>query len=279
MKRTFPHSPIILFTLPFSLHPSNHRFPITLSPGYHSVMNPEEPLLLVYVDAYHLGDPLFLASFARDVQAHIGPMILMHGIGEEAERALEAHGLLSDEDRNGRVAQQLIERAMRELNRRIVHEMNEAGVPAVGVIGADRGLIRGADGGEVRVGRIDWLVDLVALGGIPVIGGLAREAEIDCVEADLAEIVIALEAAFRRAADLDPAIVAFTNDGKAGLFQGVMQIPSVVPNQMTSFPSIPDSEKLREVAASVRVRLTTPRALRGRGLPNGTDLGVVRPQV
>ncbi|MCH7640070.1 MAG: hypothetical protein IH855_11505 [Bacteroidetes bacterium] len=45
-------------------------------------MSPEHPFLLVYLDAYHLGDPLFLRGFARDVEAHVGPLILVHGSGK-----------------------------------------------------------------------------------------------------------------------------------------------------------------------------------------------------
>ncbi len=238
-------------------------------------MSPIHPVLIVFLDAYHLDDPFFLSSFARDVQAHVGPIVFVHGGGEGVERTLEARGLLDDDARKGPAAQQLVERAIRELNRRIVHEMNDAGVPAVGILGSDRGLLRMGDGGEVEVGRIDWLVDLVMRNAIPVVGSLAPGKDGDCVEADLASALLALEAAFRASGQAEPAIVAFTNNRKAGLFDGPTLLATVEVDDLNSLSAVGDLEVLRKVGASVGVRLTTPRSLREAGLPNGTDLGGV----
>ena len=151
--------------------------------------------LLVFLDRYHLGDPLFLSSFARDVKAHVGPLILVHGSGEEAERVLEARGFLTKEERSGPVARQLVERAIRDLNRRIVHELNDAAVPAVGVFGVDRALLQRSGRGDIEAGKVDWLVALARQGGIPVLGGLVRMSANEFTEADPAQVLVALSQA------------------------------------------------------------------------------------
>ena len=260
------------YHLPVSIHLSPFIIPFSLSSGYHPTMSPEHPFLLVYLDAYHLGDPLFLRGFARDVEAHVGPLILVHGSGEEAERALEARGFLTEEEKNGPAAQQLVERAIRDLNRRIVHELNDAGVPAVGVFGVDRGLLRRSGRGDVEAGKVDWLVALVRQGGIPVVGGLVRSSANEFTEADPAQVLVALAQAVEAAAGVDATVVAFTTNRKAGLFDGAKHIPTLSVNDLSSFPSVTEVEVLQRVAASVRVRLTTPHALAGEAPPDGTVL-------
>ena len=260
------------FPSPFRLHLTPFIFPFALSSGYHSSMNIEAPILLVYLDAYHLGDPLFLRGFAGDVKAHVGPLILVHGSGEEAERALEARGLLTEEEKNGPAAQQLIERAIRDLNRRIVHELNDAGVPAVGVFGVDRGLLRRSGRRDVEAGTVDWLVALARQGGIPVVGGLVGTSADEFTEADPAQVLVALALAVEAATGVVATVVAFTTNRKAGLFDGAKHLPTLSVNDLSSFPSVTEVEVLRRVAASVRVRLTTPHALAGESPPGGTVL-------
>ena len=138
--------------------------------------------MVLLLDAYHLGDPLFLPGFARDVAARVSgtPLVLVHGGGEAAERALEAEGLSAA--RTGGVlavqhprAAEIVERAARELNREIVHALNEAGVPAVRFTGADRGLLRpGPSGVEAQAG---WLKALADQGAVPVVAALVRRDE------------------------------------------------------------------------------------------------------
>lgn len=128
---------------------------------------------VLYLDRYHIGDPLFLNGFARDVLAFPEPLVIVHGSGEAAERALEARGQFpewkdgvlqveTDADRA------LVERAGRDLNRQIVHTLNDAGVAAVRLDAGSRGLINATKAG-LAVKKIDWLTTLVAQGAVPVI--------------------------------------------------------------------------------------------------------------
>ena len=135
-------------------------------------------MLFVYLDPYHLGDPLFLTQLARDLAYRGGGALLMHGSGEAGERALEATGaVVRESDGVWEVSTPeeaaVVERAARELNRQIVHELNEAGVPAIRVMGADRGLLK-KEGGAVRAGSAGWVADLVAKGGVAVLASLVR---------------------------------------------------------------------------------------------------------
>lgn len=235
-------------------------------------MDSSAPLLLVYLSSYHLGDPLFLRGFVRDVQAHVGPLILMHGSGEEGERALEARGLLTSQQRGSVVAKQLVERAMRDLNRRIVHELNEGGVPAVGLFGVDRGLLRQGEGGLVEAGKAAWLAELAMQRAIPVVGGLIAGSGDDLTEADVGQILAVLSVALSNSAHVEVHIVAFTSNRKSGLFDGEERIATVRVGDTGLRSVVADLDVLSRTASTVRIRLTTPQALRGEGLPNGTDL-------
>ncbi|OZC02986.1 hypothetical protein [Rubricoccus marinus] len=156
-------------------------------------------MFVLYLDAYYLGDPLFLTGLARDLKARHDAggdgIVVVHGLGEAAERALEASGATVAR-RDGALelatpeAEALAERAGRDLNRQIVHELSEAGVHAVRVSGVDRGLAR-ADG---SVGRVSWLADLCRQRAVPVVltiasgdGNGVREVDPGPFSAALAE--------------------------------------------------------------------------------------------
>ena len=134
-------------------------------------------MLLVYLDPFHLGDPLFLSRFARNVRAYDGPVVLLHGSGEEGERVLEMQGLVP-ERRGGVLMVQsaeelaLVERAVRDLNRRIVHALNEEGVAAVRVMGNDRRLLRLQDG-QLETGSVGWVAKLAHQHAVPVVAAWA----------------------------------------------------------------------------------------------------------
>ena len=152
---------------------------------------------VLYLDRYHLGDPLFLNGFARDVLAFPEPLVIVHGSGEAAERALEAQGRIA-EWKDGVLAVEtdadraLVERAGRDLNRQIVHTLNDAGVAAVRLDAGSRGLLKATEKG-VEAKKIDWLRTLVAQGAVPVIlavldaeGGPAREMNGGAVAGEIA---------------------------------------------------------------------------------------------
>lgn len=147
-------------------------------------------MLVVYLDPYFLGDPLFVPGLAQDLAAREGGLVLVHGSGERGERALESlgqvptasRGVWQTEDAEGR---EVVERSIRDLNREIAHELNEAGVSAIRVMGADRGLLKSDDGALVT-GRTGWLGDLARQGVVAVVAALV-EGDGGHVEADAAE--------------------------------------------------------------------------------------------
>jgi acetylglutamate kinase len=137
---------------------------------------------VLYLDRYHLGDPLFLNGLARALATALAPTILVHGAAEDGERALEARGrfprwegdVLEVADAEEAA---IVERTARDLNRRIAHALNEAGVAAVRADGASRGLLAMDPEGEVRAGATAWLADLLRQGIVPVVAALVPEGE------------------------------------------------------------------------------------------------------
>lgn len=109
-------------------------------------MNSEPPL--VCVDHAALSDLMFWEQMARALQQGGGscpaPVILL-GSSEQAEAAVG--GVLSDGVRSGEEisvpvdAHAAFERAIREQNKGAVASLTDAGVSAVGLVGADRGLL------------------------------------------------------------------------------------------------------------------------------------------
>ncbi len=138
---------------------------------------------VVYLDEYHLGDPLFIPGLARDLASRAAGIVLVHGSGERGERALESLGLIPRSDAGvwrteGDDQRQAVERAMRDLNREMIHEFNEQGVAAVGAMVGDRGLIRQSAGGLV-VGKSAWVSDLARQGVTVLLGAMVQGAEVD----------------------------------------------------------------------------------------------------
>jgi hypothetical protein len=216
-------------------------------------------VLLVYLDPYHLGDPLFLQRFGPAVKGHEGPLVLVHGSGEAAERALEAQGRTVERvDGVLRVEEAdrpLVERAARDLNRRIVDAL---GVSAVRVVGSDRGLLRRTPGGGVAVGRADWLRALLRQRVVPVVATLAVGEGGGAVEAPPGVALVALARALGDEEEASVLVVLTSKTGSTG-------------------PEAPNEDAGREVARmagdeGVRVRLAQLQALRGKGLPEGVDL-------
>ena len=179
---------------------------------------------VLYLDAYHLGDPLFLTGFARDVQALSGSCLLVHGAGEAAERALEARGrfpsfeggVLAVETAEDR---RVVARAARELNRQIVHTLNDAGVAAVGLEAAGRGLIRRSERGFFDP-NVTWLHDLVTQGVVPVVVALIDGPSGEAEEVNGGAVSGALARSLTTAGT--PAAATFlTKSGQNGLFSQV----------------------------------------------------------
>lgn len=227
---------------------------------------------VLYLDRYHLGDPLFLNGLARDVLAFPGPLVLVHGAGEAAERALEAQGrfpewrggVLAAESESDRA---LVERAARDLNRRIVHTLNEAGVAAVRLDAGSRGLLRATETGlEVKKADedtldVEWFVVLVAQGVVPVVAallgdaeGAAREVNGGAVAGHLAE-ALAVEGGTSSVLML----------AKSGLNAPEMQVRALGAASLDVIPAdaIPEPEAVRAaLGVGAEVRFVERTALR-----------------
>lgn len=230
-------------------------------------------MFVVLLDSYHLGDPLFIPQLARDVAARKAGAVFVHGSGEAGERVLESRGLVpasvggvwavsTPEEAAD------VERATRDLNRRIVHEMNEAGTPAVRVMAADRGLVREV-GGAVRAGRTAWLATLVAQGGVAVVAALvaaAEEAGSALVEADVAAVAAALAEA------LGADGVALVGTGRVAALADATEPVSLADADAAG--ALADAALAARVVAlsTVPVRLVSASSLRSQSRPAGPIL-------
>lgn len=178
---------------------------------------------VLYLDRYHLGDPLFLTGFARDVLHLDAPCVLVHGAGEAAERALEAQGRFPEFE-DGVLAVEteadraLVARAARDLNRQIVHTLNDAGVAAVRLEASGRGLIRATDDG-VEAGKTDWLRKIIGQGAVPVIAALVGEVGGAVREVGGGAVAGSLARAFA-ASGVEARAVFLTKSGQNGLMEG-----------------------------------------------------------
>ena len=235
-------------------------------------------MLLVLLDAFHLGDPLFVPQLARDVAARKEGLVFVHGSGEAGERALEARGVFP-EARGGvwptadAAEAAEVERAARDLNRRIVHEMNEAGAPAVRVMASDRGLVaRGADG-ALRPGKTDWLSTLVGQGGVAVVAAFVAGDAGPLAEVDAAATAAVLAGAL--GADAVALLVSGRTAGIGGP-DGVRDTVQLA--EALAGGTLPDAGLAERLvghlvgATSMPVVATLAARLRGRGTPPGTRI-------
>ena len=224
---------------------------------------------LVLLDDVHLDDPLFLNGFGRLLAGTPRPLVLVHGDGGVADRALEAGGVFDaapgDLDRARATA-------ARALNRRLAARLTDAGVPTVGVLGADRGLLRLASAGTVEAGDTRWLVDVVARGAVAVVAALARTAEGGGAAVPAASAVLTLARAWPEPA---PA-VAFTRTPRAGL--GDPPAEALGPADLARWASdLADPAGARALAdAPGGLLVTTPPGLLAPGGPRGTWVGRAR---
>lgn len=178
---------------------------------------------LLYLDRFHLGDPLFLQALGRAL-ARRGDMnlrpILVHGQGEFVQRRLESEGIFLRMHRGVYAAttaeeERLIDTSTRDLNRWLTGLLTEAVVPAVGFMGADRDLLR-REGEAIRVGRVEWVAQLLGQEVVPVIASTARGDDGSTVAVDPVEALAALLGYFGEAAE----VVSFTTNNLGGVMQG-----------------------------------------------------------
>lgn len=234
--------------------------------------------LLIFLDDYHLGDPLFVEGLAQRMgrSPALPRCLLVHGGGEEAVRALEGEGLFPEMEEGGVPAVEggagaaVVERAVRQLNRTIVGTLTDAGVPAVGVHGADRGLLRAGADGRIEAGRAGWLHALVAQRAVPVVSALVEHAAGPWRLAPPAQVVRALAAS---GAEHGLAVVLLARSGTPG---GAGTAALTLHEALAA--GTPEAGVARAaLEGGLEVWLSSPAGLFGGGSRQGTRLLPLEP--
>jgi len=235
---------------------------------------PYEHAFVLYLDDHHAADALFVQSLARSLaRVSRARFLLVHGSGEHGRQVLEGQGIFRD--RVGGILpvetqeeHALVERSLRQLNRKITSILNEAVVSTVGIIGSDRGLLV-VDGANLIVKRIDWLASLVEKGVVPVIASYASEANSGRVgEVALHRTVAALVSEWSSSATA----VTFTKTNLPGVMRGGKPEPEVALDAVDErwVSELPALGEL--VSQNIRVLLTNSTRLSDPDGPSGTLL-------
>lgn len=195
---------------------------------------------LLFLDDYHVGDPLFLADLGRRLLT-LGPAgrtLIVHRAGEGVERELEGS---DPADRK-----EIIERAIRHVNQGITRRLIEEGVPAVSVQGSDRSLFRHGD--ELSIGKADWLIQIIETGAVAVISPLATsDSGVD--EADPVECAVQVARLVSVRGKVHCAV--FCSNRKAGLFKDKIRLETVEVSDLDEYTKTIDhgaAARLAQVA-------------------------------
>lgn len=235
-----------------------------------------DPIYLLYLDRYHLDDPLFLSSMAqrmKRVKRRLPPLLFLHNSGEQTERLLEAEGYFSKREEGLLHLQTskelaLLERAMRDVNRRIVGTLTDEGVHTVGFHGLDRGLLRiGADG-QVSAGRVDWLLDLMLKRVVLVLSTLVQDPQTRQVRE---ESVQSATLAMAPALDGERIVVVFfTRNDRPGIWEDGA-VKKTYPLNALSASILSEPKAIRAmVTGGFSVLVTSPKGLLEGEKPHGT---------
>jgi acetylglutamate kinase len=212
------------------------------------------PLYILYLDAHHLGDDIFLNDLAqRFNQSTTGepPSLILHGSGEKVERTLESQGYFP-ERKNGVLDVQepeqvrLVERAVRETNQKLVATLTDEVVPTVGIQGVDRGLLQLDEEGAVTVSRLGWVEALLQQRVLPVVSALVKHpGEGRVREVYAAEAAVALAEAFER---FETTVVFFTTSGQSGIadVEGIQD--EIALDAIADDGPVPDVAAARDIA-------------------------------
>mgnify|MGYP006426631127 CR=1 FL=1 len=236
-------------------------------------------LYIVALDRTRLGDALFLQSLAQHIQKAMpgAPTCLfIHGSGEKLDRTLEAQGIFPERTDEGLLQvdrpeeAQLVERAVREMNQSIVGTLTDEVVPAVGIQGVDRGLLRTEDG-TVTTGGLGWLEALLKQHVLPVVSALVPGGDSPYArEVPLADAVLALANGLSDAFTCRPTV--FTTTGHAGLMDAT-GTPTEATLDAVSPDAVPAHAVVsRAVAHDYAPLVTSPGGLFGSDEPSGTTL-------
>lgn len=235
-------------------------------------------MYLLCIDDYHLADPLFIDELGRALSSNrrqLPPLLLVHGSGEAAERALEGQGLFRQ--RAGGVLQvasakeaAVVDRATREANQQLVDRLTDAVLPAVSIPGDARGLLV-HDGPGIRVGSVAWVRQLVAQNALPVVSALARDPVSEGTrEVGLGDAVVALAQAL---AENTATVVGFVRKAGRPLLADEERGVPLAAADLPSRKAVPARATLQKaVAAGVPVLLSTPSLLLTAGSARGRQV-------
>lgn len=237
------------------------------------------PVYLIYLDTYHLDDLLYLTRLAQ-VAGRRGQRPLcffVHGSGGQAERLLEAEGLFPPR-KDGRIMVQteaeaaLVERAVRQVNRRIVGELTDQRVHAVGFQGMDRGLLRWDSDGAMEAGALGWLEDLIGKRVVPVLSTLVRDPQTgQPCEVPLAAATITLAHALQAAC----VVVFLTRNDEPGIRDGEHVLRTLDPDRLPAAVLSEPGAVRAVVSSGIATLLTSAAGLYGADAPRGTWVGNV----
>ncbi len=231
-------------------------------------------IYLVHLDAVHLDDLLFTQSLGRLMMGTSYRLILVHGDGGQAERLLESAGLFPDATSKPSPQESaLVDQAIRQAARKIVGLLTDSQVPAVGVHGGDRGLLR-VEGGKVHAGSMGWLADLANQRAVPVVSTLVGGTIGAASDAD---VLAAIASGLRAAGHEVEAVVFQRVDARVPLpgDDGRPRAHADASNVAEIASELPDLAAVRALlGAQTAVRMTTPPAFLGPSGPGGT---LIRP--
>jgi hypothetical protein len=205
-------------------------------------------MTILFLDDYHVGDPLFLADLGRRLSklGESGRTIILHRVEEAVSRALEDAG---HEERPT-----VAERGVREVNQGIARRLIEEGVPAVSIQGSDRGLFRIEDetSSDVVVTGGSWLLQMIGTGTIPVVSPLAKGDGPGGVSVvDPVQCGVLLVELIRTANSGMVQCVVFCSNRKGGLFQKSEMIERIESSRLRAFDAVADIEAAERFAPLV----------------------------
>lgn len=232
-------------------------------------------LYLLYLDRYHMGEEIFLKNLARTLAGKHGtapPAMIVHGSGEAAERVLEGEGLFPE--RRGGVLQvtsprevELVDRAVRQFNKKLVDLLTDEIVPAVGIQGINRNVLRLTEDGTLVIGNVGWIEQLIEQKTVPVISAVAYDVEGQIREVNAAKAATGISQSLP---SLDVTVVFFTKNNRPGIAadDGIQE--EVTVSQLPA-EVLPEPDAVREVARSgLPVLVTDVRGLVEEEGPVGT---------
>jgi hypothetical protein len=215
---------------------------------------------LLFLDDYHVGDPLFLADLGRRLSkfGQDGRTVIVHRVGEAVDRGLE------NSDPRDRAL--ITEKTIRETNHGIVRRLTEEGVPAVSIQGSDRGLFRSRN--DRLTTNAGWLLRMIWTGSIPVVSPLAVGAP-GAVGADPVECAVAIARFAERSGGVQA--VLFCSTRKGGLFHDGVRLDAIAVSDLADHVGTIDVEAAARLVLVVdRLIATNSLGVAGESSRKGT---------